>query len=276
MIPASIAETAPLANGVLMPWLGLGVFKTPEGEDVKSAVGSALETGYRLIDTAAMYRNETGVGEALKRSGVPRESVFITTKVWNSDQGYDQTLRAFEHSRQRLGLSYLDLYLIHWPVAGKYRETWKALETLYADGQVRAIGVSNFTIRHLEDLLSVAKVAPMVNQVECHPFLSQKPLQQFCRDHAIQMEAWAPLIQGRLDQPLLVELARHYGKTPAQIILRWHLQHERVIIPKSVHAERIRENANLFDFVLSTEDMERVDAMNRDQRFGPDPDHFNF
>lgn len=265
-----------LHNGVKMPWLGLGVWKVQEGAQVEDAVKAAIATGYRSIDTAAVYGNEAGVGKAISESGVSRDELFITSKVWNSDQGYDTTLQAFETSMSKLGLDVLDLYLVHWPVVGKYKDTWRALEKLYKDGRVRAIGVSNFKLHHLQDVLADCEVVPMVNQVEFHPLLTQPELRNFCREHRIQLEAWSPLMQGNLDLPLLSELAEKYGKSPAQIVLRWDVQKEVVTIPKSITASRIAENANVFDFVLSAEDMERIDGLNQDKRFGPDPDHINF
>lgn len=266
-----------LANGVRMPWLGLGVWKVSEAE-VELAVKSAIEHGYRSIDTAAAYGNEEGVGKAVRESGVPRDQLFITTKVWNADQGYDSTLAAFDRSVGKLGMDYVDLYLIHWPVKGKYKETWRALEKLYRDGRVRAIGVSNFHVHHLEDLLPNAEVKPMVNQVEFHPRLAQRSLLRFCKEQGIQMEAWSPLMQGKelLEHELLAKLANKYGKTAAQIILRWDVQHGVVTIPKSVTPSRIRENADIFDFELSAEDMALIDSLNLDSRVGPDPDNFNF
>ncbi|MBO8163492.1 MAG: aldo/keto reductase [Brevibacillus sp.] len=276
MAAGQITDCTVLHNGVKMPWLGLGVWKAKEGDEVKKAVRWALETGYRSIDTAAIYGNESGVGEAIRESGIPRDQLFITTKVWNADQGYETTLKAFEESRKRLGLEYLDLYLVHWPVKGKYKETWKALEKLYKDGYVRAIGVSNFQIHHLQDLMADSEQVPVVNQVEYHPLLTQQPLLSFCREHRIQLEAWSPLMQGNLDQPLLDRLADKYGKTPAQIVLRWDLQNEVVTIPKSVTEQRIRENADIFDFTLSDEDMAQISALNQNKRFGPDPDNFDF
>jgi diketogulonate reductase-like aldo/keto reductase len=271
-----IADYTVLNNGVKMPWFGLGVWKTKEGEEVEHAVSTALRLGYRSIDTAAIYGNEAGVGKAIQRSGIPREEIFLTTKVWNADQGYDATLRAFEESRQKLGVSYVDLYLIHWPVKGKYKETWKALEKLYKDGVVRAIGVSNFQIHHLQDLMADSEVVPAVNQVEYHPLLTQKELLAFCRDNRIQLEAWSPLMQGNLDLPLLKELGQKYGKSAAQIVLRWDLQNGVVTIPKSVNENRLKENADIFDFELSQEDMEKISQLNENKRFGPDPDNFDF
>ncbi|GMX61517.1 glyoxal/methylglyoxal reductase [Paenibacillus elgii] len=269
-------DTTVLNNGVRMPWLGLGVWKTKEGEEVVQAVQHALEAGYRSIDTAAVYGNEAGVGQAIQASSIPRDQLFITTKVWNADQGYDSTLRAFEESRRKLQLEVIDLYLIHWPGKDKYKETWKALEKLYKDGIVRAIGVSNFKVHHLEELLQDSEIVPAVNQVEFHPLLIQQELRTFCKEHKIQLEAWSPLMQGNLDLPLLSELAGKYGKTPAQIILRWDLQHGVVTIPKSIRESRIRENIDVFDFTLSDEDMARLDGLNQDRRFGPDPDTIEF
>jgi diketogulonate reductase-like aldo/keto reductase len=266
-----------LNNDVKMPWLGLGVWQTPEGDVVENAVKTALQVGYRSIDTAAAYNNEVGVGNAIKASGIAQKDLFITTKVWNADQGYESTLKAFEVSRRKLGLDYLDLYLIHWPVKGKYKDTWHALEKLYEEGLVRAIGVSNFQISHLEDLLSVSKVVPAVNQVEYHPRLTQVELFDFCKEKGIQLEAWSPLMQGQLlTHPTIVELSKTYNKTPSQIILRWDLQHGVVTIPKSIHADRIEENAKIFDFELSEADVVRLDELNRNERKGPDPDNFNF
>lgn len=276
-MPQNLQDTTTLHNGVKMPWFGLGVFKVQEGSEVVESVKSALRNGYKSIDTAAVYKNEEGVGQALKEAGVPREELFITTKVWNSDQGYESTLQAFETSMEKLGLDYLDLYLIHWPVAGKYKETWKALEKLYKDGRVRAIGVSNFHVHHLKDLMADAEIKPMVNQVEYHPHLAQNELLEFCKAEGIQMEAWSPLKQGELlSEPTIVEIAEKHKKSPAQVILRWDLQNEVVTIPKSIKEHRIIENADIFDFELSAEDMERLNSLNKNERVGPDPDNFDF
>ncbi|NKQ22301.1 aldo/keto reductase [Brevibacillus laterosporus] len=271
-----ITNGATLANGVVKPWLGLGVYKADDGAEVEQAIRMALEAGYRSIDTAAIYENEAGVGKAIRDSKIPREEIFVTTKVWNTEQGYESTLQAFDTSLQKLGLDYIDLYLVHWPVPGKYKETWRALETLYKKGLVRSIGVSNFHIHHLEDLLSVCEVKPMLNQIEMHPYLIQEELRQYCEQHGIYVEAWRPLMRGNLEVPLLQEMAERYQKTPAQIVLRWDLQHKVLVIPKSVRKERIIENAGLFDFELTDEDMAMLDSLNRDQRFGPDPDHFDY
>ena len=272
-MPTNLKSTTTLHNGVKMPWVGLGVFKVKEGEEVVQSVKAAIKNGYISIDTAAIYGNEEGVGRAIKESGVPREELFITTKLWNADQGYESTLKAFETSMEKLGLDYLDLYLIHWPGKDKYKETWKAFEKLYKDGRVRAIGVSNFLTHHLEDLIGSAEIKPMVNQVELHPHLTQKDLLSYCKKEGIQLEAWSPLKQGQLlNDPTLTEIAQKYNKSVAQIILRWDLQNEVVIIPKSIKEPRIIENATIFDFELTSEDMEKIDGMNQDSRAGSHPD----
>lgn len=273
----SIKDCTVLNNGLEMPWLGFGVFKVPDGEVVEYAIGQALKTGYRSLDTAAFYRNERGVGKAVRESGVPREEIFLTTKVWNDDQRAHRTMAAFEESLEQLGTDYVDLYLIHWPVKGCYKETWKVLEEIYRSGRARAIGVSNFLVHQLEDLLSDAEIVPAVNQVEFHPRLIQPDLLKFCREHGIQLEAWSPLAQGQIiAEPRVQELAAKYQKTPAQIVLRWDLQHEVVTIPKSIHAERIVENTRIFDFELSQEDMASLDALDAGKRVGSDPNNFNF
>jgi methylglyoxal/glyoxal reductase len=273
----SIADCTTLSNGVEMPWLGLGVFRASEGGEVEQAIQWALDYGYRSIDTATVYENEQGVGEGVRRAGVPREELFITTKVWNTDHGYDNTLKAFNTSLQRLGMDYVDLYLIHWPVPGKFKDTWRALEELYGTGKAKAIGVSNFLVPHLEDLLADAKIIPMVNQVEFHPYLVQSELLAFCGKHDIRVEAWSPLMKGRAaNEPTLTNLAAKYGKSAAQLVLCWDLRHEVVTIPKSVHRERIAENADIFHFEISEEDMAAIDALDRGKRFGPDPNNITF
>ncbi len=266
---------ATLSNGVEMPWIGIGMWKVAN-EDAIPAIKHAINTGYRHIDTAALYGNEEGVGQAIQECGVNRNEIFITTKVWNSDQGYDSTLRAFETSLEKLQLDYIDLYLVHWAVKGKYKETYRALEKLYKEKRVRAIGVSNFNIHHLKDVLATCEIKPMVNQVEYHPHLSQKSLLAFCKQQGIQMEAWSPLMRGQLDLSILTEIAKKYNKTAAQVVLRWDFQNGVVTIPKSITPERIVENANFFDFELSEEDMNRIDSLNKDERMGPDPDNVNF
>ncbi|WP_445671437.1 aldo/keto reductase [Paenibacillus sp. FSL R7-0302] len=272
----NLKSATKLANGVEMPWFGLGVFKVQEGQEVIDSVKAAIKAGYRSIDTASVYGNEEGVGQAIRESGVAREELFITTKVWNTEQGYDSTLAAFDQSLSKLGLDYADLYLVHWPIRAKYKDTWRALEKLYADGKVRAIGVSNFQIDHLEDLLADATVKPMVNQVELHPLLNQQELREYCKAQGIQIEAWAPLAQGHLlDNEVLADIAARHNKTLPQVILRWDLQNGIVTIPKSVKAERIIANADIFDFELSEEEISRINGLNRDQRFGSHPDRFN-
>lgn len=272
----NLKSATKLANGVEMPWFGLGVFKVQEGQEVIDSVKAAIKAGYRGIDTASVYGNEEGVGHAIRESGVAREELFITTKVWNTEQGYDSTLAAFDQSLSKLGLDYADLYLVHWPIRAKYKDTWRALEKLYADGKVRAIGVSNFQIDHLEDLLADATLKPMVNQVELHPLLNQLELREYCKAQGIQIEAWAPLAQGHLlDNEVLADIAAHHNKTLPQVILRWDLQNGIVTIPKSVKEERIIANADIFDFELSEEEISRINGLNRDQRFGSHPDRFN-
>lgn len=271
----SMLDKACLNNGVEMPWLGLGVWKAKDGNEVIHAVQTAIASGYRSIDTAAIYDNEAGVGKAINECGVPRDELFITTKLWNTDHGYKQTVDAFHKSLQKLGLDYLDLYLIHWPVKDKYKETWEAFLELHAQGKVRAIGVSNFQEHHLTELASFSGITPAVNQVELHPLMTQKPLLAFCQNRGIQIEAWSPLMRGQfLEHRLLIELAERHVKSPAQIILRWHLQNHVVSIPKSVTKQRIIENTNIFDFELSAEEMSSINALNQNRRFGADPDSF--
>ncbi|MFE9440282.1 aldo/keto reductase [Streptomyces sp. NPDC006602] len=267
-----------LNNGVEMPQLGFGVWQVPDDE-AEQAVTTALEAGYRSIDTAAIYGNEEGTGKAIAASGIPREDVFVTTKLWNSDQGYDSTLRAFDTSLATLGLEYLDLYLIHWPLpsADKYVDTYRAFEKLLADGRVRAIGVSNFLPEHLERLIAETSVIPAVNQIELHPHLQQHVSREYHAEQGIATEAWSPLGQGKglLEVPAIVAIAQKHGRTPAQVVLRWHLQVGNVVIPKSVTASRIKENIEVFDFSLDTEDLAAISALNEDRRLGPDPATFD-
>lgn len=277
----NLQDTTTLHNGVKMPWFGLGVFKVEEGPELVNAVKAAIKHGYRSIDTAAIYQNEEGVGqgirEGLEEAGITREEIFVTSKVWNADLGYESTLAAYEKSLTKLGLEYLDLYLIHWPVEGKYKEAWRALETLYKEGKVKAIGVSNFQVHHLEDVIEAGDVKPMVNQVECHPRLTQKELQAFCKEQSIQLEAWSPLMQGELlDNETLQGIATKHGKSVAQVILRWDLQNGIVTIPKSTKEHRIVENSSVFDFELTDEEMTQIDGLNQNHRVGPDPDNFDF
>lgn len=266
-----------LSNGVEMPWLGLGVHRAKAGEEVEAAIKYALQAGYRSIDTATFYQNEQSIGKAIMESGIPREEVFLTTKVWNSDQGYQSTIKAFESSLEKLQTSYLDLYLIHWPQSELTFETWKAMEELYEKGRIRAIGVCNFLVPHLKQLMKNSRIRPMVNQFEFHPELVQPELLQFCKDNQIQPEAWRPIMKGRVNElPLLQELSGKYQKSPVQIVLRWDIQKGVVTIPKSVTPERIRHNAYIFDFELSPEDMDRIDSLDKHARMGEDPNKFNF
>jgi 2,5-diketo-D-gluconate reductase A len=266
-----------LNNGVTIPQIGFGVFQIPEAETA-AAVTSALEAGYRSIDTAAIYRNESGVGAALKAAGLPRDELFVTTKVWNNDQGYDETLRAFDASIARLGLDRLDLYLIHWPTPkrGRYPDTWRALEKLLADGRVRAIGVSNFLPEHLRAVAALGGTVPAVNQIEVHPALQQRDAQEAGAELGVATEAWSPLAQGAvLSDPAVLRIATDHDRTPAQVVLRWHVQQGRIVIPKSVTPSRIRENLRIFDFELTAAELAAIDALECDGRTGPHPDHFN-
>jgi 2,5-diketo-D-gluconate reductase A len=266
-----------LNNGVRIPQLGFGVFQVPPDE-VIDPVATALAAGYRLIDTAAAYGNEEGVGKAIARSGIPRDDLFITTKLRNPDQGYDTTLRAFDVSMGKLGLERLDLYLIHWPLPMKdeYVATWRAFEKLYADGRIRAIGVSNFTEHHLNRLREDTEIRPAINQVELHPRFAQEALRDYHAEWEIATEAWSPIGQGQglLDDPAITGIAKARERTPAQVVLRWHMQHGIVAIPKSVTPERIASNLQVFDFELSDEEMSIISGLSAGKRIGPDPDTF--
>lgn len=273
-----MTDSVKLNNGVEMPQLGLGVFLVP-ADEVVAPVRTAIEAGYRLIDTATLYGNEEGVGRAIAESGVPRDELFVTTKVWNSDQGYDETLRAFDASVQLLRLDVLDLFLIHWPAPAldRYVDTWRALERLYADGRVRAIGVSNFTVAHLDRLAAECEVTPAVNQVELHPGFPQQELRERHDAHGIVTEAWSPLGRGHglLDDPTVLDVAKAVDRTPAQVVIRWHLQLGIIAIPKSVRPERIRENIDVFDFALDNDQMAALSALPGPGRVGPDPETMN-
>lgn len=266
------APVVRLNQGPEIPVVGLGVFQSPPGSPTRQAAEWALEAGYRHIDTAAYYENESDVGAAVRASGLPREEVFVTSKLWFSDHGFDRALQAARASEQRLGLRYIDLYLIHWPRADSPRtrlDSWKALEKLQRDGVVRAIGVSNYTVRHLEELLANSDVIPAVDQVEFHPFVYDPELLSYCERHGIRLEAWAPLTRGRrFDDPTVQAIAKAHGRTPAQVLIRWGLEHGLIELPKSVHRERIVENFAVFDFALAPEEVARLDALRDGSRIG--------
>ncbi len=266
-----------LNNGVEIPQLGFGVFQVPDDQTTE-VVLEALKAGYRSIDTAAVYGNESGVGKAIAASGIPREELFVTSKVWNADQGYDATMKAFETTMEKLDLDYLDMYLIHWPTPEKqlYVETWKALEDLYKQKKIRAIGVSNFQPNHLVDLINQSEVTPAVNQVEVHPAMQNRDVIAADKEYGVATEAWSPLAKGEVlgEKPIL-DIAQKYDKTPAQVVIRWHLQEGRIVIPKSVTPSRIAENIDVFDFELTDEDIKAINGLERGYRTGPHPDQFN-
>lgn len=270
-----VNDTQILNNGYPMPKIGLGVYKVSD-EEMETAIQAAIDDGYRAFDTAYFYKNEEALGKALKNSGVPREDLFITTKLWNDHQGYDRTLEYFNRSLDNLGLDYIDLYLIHWPCENDqlYIETYKALEKLYEEGKVKAIGVCNFKVHHLETLMRETTIVPQVNQIEVHPYFNQQDIQDYCDKHDIVVTAWMPLMRNRglLEDPTITKLAKQYDKTPAQIVLRWHIAHNRIVIPKSKTPSRIRENHNIFDFNLELTEIAEIDSLNRNARQGKDPD----
>ena len=271
-----------LNNGLKMPLVGYGVFRVPEGDDLAEAVKTAIAKGYRSIDTAQVYRNEESVGRgiraAIEEGIVTRDELFITSKVWNDGLSYEETLAAYDSSLEKIGLDYLDLYLVHWPgIDENYIEVYKALEKIYQDGRVRSIGVSNFHVHHLENLLKETTVVPVINQIEFHPHLTQEEVRAYCQDKGIQVEAWSPLMNGSLlEEALIQELASKYGKTPAQIVLRYDVQHNVVTIPKTMTPTRMVENLDIFNFSLTDEEMAQLDALNDGLRCGPDPEKFNF
>lgn len=278
----NLNSTITLNNGIEMPRVGLGVFRVENSSELVNAVKVAIKNGYRSIDGAAIYGNEEAMGEGIregiKEAGISREDLFITSKVWNADLGYESTIAAYEASLKRLDVDYLDLYLIHWPVEGKYKEAWRALEYLYKEGRVKAIGVSNFQVHHLQDLLKDAEIKPVINQIELHPYLSQEKVREFCKENDIQVEALSPLMAGNglLENDILKEIAKKYNKTTAQVVLRWDLQNQVITIPKSTNEGRLVENIDIFGFNLSKDDMDRIDSLNKDLRVGPDPDNFDF
>ena len=266
-----------LSNGVEMPRIGIGTWKVPD-EEASEMVSGAIQMGYYLVDTAAIYKNERGVGEGIRQSGVNRENLFVATKLWNEDIRQDTIERGFEESLKKLGLDYLDLYMIHWPVSGKYVQAWKTMVRLYEEKQIRAIGVCNCKVHHLEEMAEAAGVMPMVNQIELNPLLSQKDVISYCQKNGVAVQAYSPLMHGReqIQDPLFVSIAKKHDRTPAQVILRWHLQNGLCVIPKSVHPERQRENLDLYGFELDGEDMRRIDGFNQNLRYCADPDDFDF
>lgn len=261
-----------LNNGYEIPYFGLGVYKAAPGKETIEAVSYALEIGYRLIDTAAVYGNEKEVGIAVRQSGFPREEIFITTKLWNDDHGYESALKAFDESLKRLNLDYVDLYLIHWPVPRLRKDSWKALEKIYAEGRCKAIGVSNYMIKHIEEMKDYAEIIPTVNQVEFSPFLYQKELLEYCKSKNIEVEAYSPLARmKKKNNPVVNSIARKYNKTHAQILIRWCLEHKLIVIPKSSNKKRIKENADVFDFTLSDDDKKQLNSLNENFRVSWDP-----
>jgi len=275
-----LQKTKKLNNGVEIPYLGLGVFQIKEGNETANAVHWAIEAGYRHIDTAALYGNEKSAGTGIRNSGIDRKKLFVTTKLWKDDMLRGSQMKAFEKSLKLLQMDYVDLYLIHWPVAGKSMESWKVLEEIYKSGKARAIGVSNFMEKHIDALLHEAKIVPAVNQVECHPHLSQQPLVDYCKKHGIVFEAWSPLggTGGNLlDDPVLKKIADKHGKSAAQVTLRWELQRDIITIPKSIHQARIVANTDIYGFELSADEMKAIDALDKNpQRSGPNPNNMDF
>ncbi|NDV82935.1 aldo/keto reductase [Bacteroides sp. 51] len=274
-----MTEKVKLNNGVEMPWVGLGVFRMDNDDDTQIVIEKALAMGYRHIDTAAYYDNEEAVGKAIQSSGIPRKEVFITTKVWNEDQRQGTVRQAFEDSLRKLGTDYVDLYLIHWPVPGKFKETWKIFEEIYNTGRAKAIGVSNFKKHHLEELKDVSTITPAVNQIELHPYLVQQEDLDYCNENGIRVEAWSPFAANKFNlfnEKIIIDIAEKHEKSPAQIILRWDHQRGVVVIPKSSNEKRLAENIDIFDFKLSDEEIAQISALNRNKRVGSDPDHFDF
>jgi len=272
---SSLADTVDIAPGVAMNRLGLGTYRSDEGPDVEGEIRYGLSLGYRTIDTAALYGNEGSVGRMVRESGLAREDVFVTTKLWNTEQGYDSTLVAFDQSLERLGFDYVDLYLIHWPLPDKMRETWRAMEEIKVSGRARAIGVCNFLVHHLEALAQFAAVPPALNQFEHHPRLQQPRLVEYCQNSGITVQSWAPIMRGRvLLIPELVQIAQSHGKSPAQVSIRWILQRGVTTIPKSIHEHRIAENADVYDFELTDAEMAIIESLDRGERIGPDPDRY--
>jgi diketogulonate reductase-like aldo/keto reductase len=271
----SLADSVEIAPGVAINRLGLGTYRSDEGPDVEGEIRYGLSIGYRTIDTASIYGNESSVGRMVRESDLERGDVFVTTKLWNDDQGYDPALKAFDASLERLGLDYVDLYLVHWALPDKTRDTWRAMEAILASGRARAIGVCNFLVHHLQDLAEFATVQPALNQFEHHPRLQRPDLVEYCQAHGITAQAWAPIMRGRASLvPELVEIAQAHGKSPAQVSIRWILQRGVTTIPKSIHEHRIAENADVYDFTLTDAEMAIIESLDRGERLGPDPDRF--
>lgn len=268
-----------LNNGVKIPVLGLGVFRLEDENEAYNSVRKAIDLGYRHIDTAKVYENERPVGKAIRESGVNREDIFVTTKLWNEDIINDNAQKAFETSLRKLGLDYVDLYLVHWPIKNKYVSIWKEMEKIAQSGKARAVGVSNYMENHLQEIIDLKSLVPAVNQIELHPYLSQKPLVEFCKQHDIKVESWSPLCANKnnlLQEQILKEIGEKYSKTSAQVILRWNVERGLIVIPKSSNPKRQAENLDVFDFNLSAEDMERINSLNKDERVGPHPDEVGF
>ncbi|HIW71474.1 MAG TPA: aldo/keto reductase [Candidatus Levilactobacillus faecigallinarum] len=276
----NLQDTLTLNNGVKMPGFGFGVFQIPD-DQTAAAVSNAIQQGYRLIDTAQIYGNEAGTGAGIQaglaKTGLQRSDLFVTSKVWNDHLSYEETIAAYNDSLAKLGLDYLDLYLIHWPGDDAYRESWRALEDLYLAGKIKAIGVSNFEQHHFDDLMTTARVKPVLNQVEIHPLLTQEPMRAYAADHDFLLQAWSPLAQGKLfGNPVMEQVAQKYGKSVAQLILKWDVQRDVLVITKSTNPDRIAANADVFDFTISDADMAAIDALNAGLRVGPNPDEFDF
>lgn len=274
----SVQDYIRLNNNVVMPMVGLGLYKVIDEKELSDTVLCALDFGYRKFDTAQFYDNEKQLGISVKKSLIDRKDIFITTKIWNTNQGYDRAIKSFENSLKKFDMDYVDLLLIHWPGQNveRYVDTWRALESIYQRHLARAIGLSNFCIKHLENIFAHCSIAPTVNQVERHPFLNQLDLIEYCKNHHIVVEAWSPLVRGKMDDPTILAIAKKYNKTPAQIILRWDIQGGVSVIPKSVHRDRIEKNIDIFDFELKDDDMDKLNSLNTDYRIGDDPTTFDF